>query len=77
MQTADGEVRFPVFAQGEAWEEVEPQQIADGKCSSVGEKTDPEYRYFYIDLSAVDQGHINFPSEKSPLGNCRLVLVGY
>lgn len=58
-----GEVRFPGFE--EEWEEVEVQEIAEINKEILGEKISPEKEFFYIDLSAVNQGRIDLPQTKT------------
>ena len=56
-----GEVRFSEYGE---WEELEIGDVAQINQELLSEKANPEEEYFYIDLSAVDQGHIDFPTIK-------------
>ena len=57
-----GAVRFAGF-EGE-WEEVELGEIAQINAEALTEKTNPDHKYYYVDLSAVDKGMITLPMEK-------------
>ena len=46
------------------WERVKLKEIANINPESITEKTNKDYAFYYIDLSAVDEGKIHFPHNK-------------
>lgn len=58
-----GQVRFPGF-EGEAWQEVKLEDVAKINQENLPESSDPEKGYYYIDLSAVDAGAVQLPTQK-------------
>lgn len=48
----------------EEWECVKLKEIAKINPESITEKTDKDYTFYYIDLSAVDEGKIEFSPNK-------------
>jgi len=61
-----GRVRFPGF-QG-AWKEVRLGEVAEINREQVSESNNPGEQYRYIELSAVNQGTIDMPTEPIPFG---------
>jgi type I restriction enzyme S subunit len=55
-------VRLPEF-KGE-WEEKNLSAICNINVSNLSENTDSNYKFYYLDLSSVDNGKITFPCEK-------------
>lgn len=72
-----GEVRFPGFVESDEvietrfgnipadWALIEIEKVA--LVNAENANTDPLKEWFYVDLSAVDQGNIEKPTEKVPL----------
>lgn len=70
-----GSVRLPGFAKSNAkqetkygqtpkdWRLVHISDVASVNAKTLSEKSDPNKEYFYIELSAVDNGKIAFPEE--------------
>lgn len=59
-----GKVRFSEFE--EELKEVKLQDVADINSENITESSSSEKMYYYIDLSSINNGGIDFPNEKVP-----------
>lgn len=50
------------------WDVVHIDDIADVNTETLSENSNPDHKYFYIDLSVVDRGIISFPKECQKFG---------
>jgi type I restriction enzyme S subunit len=48
----------------DGWRLIELSEIADVNKENLSDQTDIVHKYYYIELSDVDKGKINFPNEK-------------
>ncbi len=51
------------------WESVKLKEISHINPESITDKTDKNYAFYYIDLGSVDEGKIEFPSNKIVFGS--------
>ncbi|MHB1319756.1 MAG: restriction endonuclease subunit S, partial [Anaerolineae bacterium] len=56
-----GQVRFPGFT--EPWREVRLGEVVEINAHTLGNSTNPEDKFRYFDLSAVDHGRVALPQE--------------
>lgn len=49
----------------EEWTISDLGNVAKINCASLDEQTDPDYRFYYIDLSSVKEGAIELPQENT------------
>jgi type I restriction enzyme S subunit len=65
-----GQWRFPKFGEPaadgelpEEWRYAKLGEVAEINKESLSESTDGNYRFHYVDLGSVKEGHIEFPAE--------------
>src|SRR5215475_2006195 len=58
-----GERRFAEFGE-QKWKRVRLNEICEINHRTLSEKTDPAYKFFYLDISSVGQGKISSPASK-------------
>ncbi len=81
QQLLTGRVRFPEFAKSTEkqsckygdlpadWKIIHLESVAEVNAESIGESSDPNRKYLYIDLSSVDRGIITMPTEHQAFGD--------
>jgi type I restriction enzyme, S subunit len=58
-----GEKRFAEFGE-QKWKRVRLNEICEINRSALSEKTDPAFKFFYLDISSVDKGKVSPPASK-------------
>jgi len=58
-----GERRFSEFGE-QKWKRVRLNEICEINHRKLSEKTDPAYKFFYLDISSVSEGKVSSPASK-------------